>query len=94
MAEIELEVTLKKEDGATDAWMVVDNQDIKIKNGRGTVKVQSDRAKHTYVVWVEGPANSSASFEVKQDGFVLNKGKPSVSFGNDVQVENGEFAHR
>jgi hypothetical protein len=94
MAKIELEVSLKKEDGATAAWIVVDNKDIKITNGKGKVLVDSAKAKHTYVVWVEGPANAAVSFDIKQDGFVLTKGKPSVSWGNDVQVEYGEFAHR
>ncbi len=94
MAQIELEITLKKEDGAAAAWMVVDNKDIMIKNGKGKVMVDGGRLNHTYVVWVEGAPNSSVSFEIKQDGFVLSKGKPSVSWGNNVQVEYGDFAHR
>lgn len=91
MAKIELKLSLKKVDGATDAWMVVDNQDVVIKNGRGVVDVDTGAALHTWVVWVEGPAGSSAAFEIKKGGISLKKDSVKIVEPNRSEVAGGEY---
>ena len=92
MAKIELKISVKKAD-ADETWLVIDNMDVALDGqGRGACSVDSARPKHKYLIWVEGPALSSASLEIKQGAEILVKSKPTVAWGNSDAVEHNEFA--
>lgn len=79
--------------GATDAWMVVDNEDVKLVNGRDEAFPVSDAlTRHSYVVWVEGPKGAFATLTIKYRAKVVANGKPTVAQGNHSRVEPGGFS--
>lgn len=92
MAMVELDITLKKGGGATDAWMVIDNRDVVLTNGRNQhFPVDDEAPRHSYVVWVEGLKDAFASLTIKFNGETVASGKPTVAKGNRSRVEPGGF---
>jgi hypothetical protein len=88
-----VDVSLKKGSGATDAWVVIDNTDVPTSAGKGRCEIKPSIKKHTFVIWLEGPAGATCDWEFKLDTRSLAKGKMSVSSGNDAQVFPGTFDH-
>lgn len=91
---IEIDISLVAGGGADEVWIVIDNQDVRLINGRNaSYPVKREIKRHSYVIWVDGKPGSFATLTIKQDGKTLATGKPTVANGNRARVEPGGFEH-
>lgn len=88
MAKLGVEITT--DGGIAAFWVVIDDQDVNLTNGRGSVDVTDD-PDHHLAIWFSGPARAALSFEIKQRNASLAKGKSAISVGQKHGFVAGPF---
>jgi len=91
MANVTLTVTATNGAGVQSSWIRIDDQDVVIANGSGTIDVDGDALQQSYSYWFLGNSGSSFSFEIKQSGSSLKKVSDTIATGYNRGVGAGHF---
>lgn len=91
MAEITLNVTATNGAGVQASWIRIDDQDVVITNGAGSIQVDGDQLQQSYTYWFTGNSGSQFSFEIKQSGTSLKKVSDTIATGYNRGVGSGHF---
>lgn len=94
MAKIQLDITLTKGAGATDAFILIDLKGVVIgTNSKGIAKVDPTDLLHDIQVLVKGVPGATCDFKVMQGNVPLTSGQLTISYGKSKAGYVDEFAH-
>lgn len=90
MANVELSIKIDLSDTIDGGWFVVDDQDVTLVRGKGSVTVEAN-AEHGFQFWFAGAPGGTLAYEIKQEEKSLAKGKSTISAGRRYGRGGGDF---
>ena len=91
MASVTLSVKAEGSDTVDGAWFVIDDLDVTLVNGLGSIDVSADDDDHSFQYWFGGAPGGTLTYEIKQGSSSLAKGKSSISAGKRQGRGEGDF---
>lgn len=91
MGTVRLDISATNGPGVQSSWIRIDDQDVTIVNGQGSINVDENAPQQTYTYWFLGNSGSKFAFEIKQANSSLKKVSDTIAVGYNRGVGNGHF---